>query len=296
MKTLNVDNTYKSNTNLTINELLQENKKIVSFIGASQSGTSFLVNNIARIMARRNFDVAILDMTQNKDSYYIYTQNKESIRVSIRNSFKDLSEGKLNGLQIENNLTVYTDVPEKNEYSARVENILETLLKKHQVVIIDTDFSTDADYFAYSEQVYLVQTMDILTIQPLTEFLSNLKSKNAINNEKIRIILNKFMNFDEITVSKLIGGMAFYNDPSMTYMQQIFEKNGVRYTTVSYNQQAYEKYIQDVANCQFTTNYSIEFRKELENIRIQLLCYSRMLAEIAKVEDLTNLCETNSEL
>lgn len=58
MKTLNVDNTYKSNTNLTINELLQENKKIVSFIGASQSGTSFLVNNIARIMARRNFDVA----------------------------------------------------------------------------------------------------------------------------------------------------------------------------------------------------------------------------------------------
>ncbi|OLA72283.1 MAG: hypothetical protein BHW45_08010 [Roseburia sp. CAG:197_41_10] len=34
----------------------------------------------------------------------------------------------------------------------------------------------------------------------------------------------------------------------------------------------------------------------LENIRIQLLCYSRMLAEIAKVEDLTNLCETNSEL
>lgn len=32
MKTLNVDNTYKSNTNLTINELYQENKKIVSFI------------------------------------------------------------------------------------------------------------------------------------------------------------------------------------------------------------------------------------------------------------------------
>ena len=205
MKTLNVDNTYKINTNPTINELLQENKKIVSFIGASQSGTSFLVNNIARILARRNFDVAILDMTQNKDSYYIYTQNKESIRVSIRNSFKDLSEGKLNGLQIENNLTVYTDVPGKNEYSARVENILETLLKKHQVVIIDTDFSTDADYFAYSEQVYLVQTMDILTIQPLTEFLSNLKSKNAINNEKIRIILNKFMNFDEITVSTLMS-------------------------------------------------------------------------------------------
>lgn len=40
----------------------------------------------------------------------------------------------------------------------------------------------------------------------------------------------------------------------------------------------------------------VEFRKELENIRIQLLCYSRMLAEIAKVEDLTELCETDSEV
>ena len=40
----------------------------------------------------------------------------------------------------------------------------------------------------------------------------------------------------------------------------------------------------------------IEFRKELENIRIQLLCYSRMLSEIAKVEDLTTLCETDSEI
>ena len=32
----------------------------------------------------------------------------------------------------------------------------------------------------------------------------------------------------------------------------------------AYNQQAYERYLQDVATCKFTTNYSIEFRKELE--------------------------------
>ena len=166
--------------------------------------------------------------------------------------------------QIENNLTIYTDLPGKNEYSDKAEKILETLLKKHQFVIIDTDFTTNADYFAYSNQVYLVQTMDVLTMQPLTEFLSKLKSKNAINDEKIRIILNKFMNFDEISVGKLIGGLAYYNDPSMTYMQQIFEKNGAKYTTISYNQQAYEKYLQDVATCRFTTNYSIEFKKELE--------------------------------
>lgn len=264
MKTLKDENLNQGNDNITITELLKENKKIISFLGSAQSGTSFLVNNVARLIARRNIDVAILDMTREKPSYYIYTLNKESLRVSVREDFKRLSEGNAKGLQIENNLTIYTDLPGKNEYSDKAEKILETLLKKHQIVIIDTDFSTEADYFAYSSQVYLVQTMDVLTLQPLTEFLSKLKSKNAINDEKIRIILNKFMNFDEISVGKLIGGLAFYNDPSMTYMQQIFEKNGAKYTTISYNQQAYEKYLQDVATCKFTTNYSIEFRKELE--------------------------------
>ena len=264
MKTLNENNVYQSESSLTINELLKENKRIISFLGSKQSGTSFLINNIARIMARRNIDVAILDMTRNKDTYYIYTKNMESIKVKIKDSFKDLSEGTLNGIQVENNLTIYTDLPGKNEYSNKVEPILETILKKHQVILIDTDFSTDVDYFDFSEQVYLVQTMNVLTIQPLTEFLSKLKSQNAINDEKIRIILNKFLNFDEITVAKLIGGLAFYNDPSMTYMQRIFNKNGIKYTTISYNQQAYETYLRDVAKCQFSANYSIEFKKELE--------------------------------
>ena len=147
------------------------------------------------------------------------------------------------------------------------ENILETLLKKHQIVLIDTDFSTNIDYFTYSQQVYLVQTMDVLTIQPLTEFLSKLKSQNAINSDKIRIILNKYMSLDGITVKQLIGGLAFYNDPSMSYMQQLFEKNGVRYTTISYDQNAYEVYLQDVARYQVSIDYhSNEFRMQLERL------------------------------
>ena len=156
MKTLNENNVYQSESILTINELLKENKRIISFLGSRQSGTSFLVNNIARIMARRNIDIAILDMTSNKDTYYIYTKNMEAVKIKIKDSFKDLSEGTLNGIQIENNLTVYTDLPGKNEYSNKVEPILETILKKHQVILIDTDFSTDVDYFDFSEQVYLL--------------------------------------------------------------------------------------------------------------------------------------------
>lgn len=267
MKTLREDNIYQDDSSVNINELLQENKKVVSFLGSKQSGTTFIINNIAKIMARRDIDVAILDMTSNKDTYYIYTQNKESVRVSIKDCFKNLSEGKLNGLHVENKLTVYTDLPNEKEYSVKAENILETLLKKHQIVLIDTDFSTNIDYFTYSQQIYLVQTMDVLTIQPLTEFLSKLKSQNAINSDKIRIILNKYMSLDGITVKQLIGGLAFYNDPSMSYMQQLFEKNGVRYTTISYDQNAYEVYLQDVARYQVSIDYhSNEFRMQLERL------------------------------
>lgn len=267
MKTLREDNIYQDDSSVNINELLQENKKVVSFLGSKQSGTTFIINNIAKIMARRDIDVAILDMTSNKDTYYIYTQNKESVRVSIKDCFKNLSEGKLNGLHVENKLTVYTDLPNEKEYSVKAENILETLLKKHQIVLIDTDFSTNIDYFTYSQQVYLVQTMDVLTIQSLTEFLSKLKSQNAINSDKIRIILNKYMSLDGITVKQLIGGLAFYNDPSMSYMQQLFEKNGVRYTTISYDQNAYEVYLQDVARYQVSIDYhSNEFRMQLERL------------------------------
>lgn len=267
MKTLREDNIYQDDSSVNINELLQENKKVVSFLGSKQSGTTFIINNIAKIMAKRDIDVAILDMTSNKDTYYIYTQNKESVRVSIKDCFKNLSEGKLNGLHVENKLTVYTDLPNEKEYSVKAENILETLLKKHQIVLIDTDFSTNIDYFTYSQQVYLVQTMDVLTIQPLTEFLSKLKSQNAINSDKIRIILNKYMSLDGITVKQLIGGLAFYNDPSMSYMQQLFEKNGVKYTTISYDQNAYEVYLQDVARYQVSIDYhSNEFRMQLERL------------------------------
>lgn len=267
MKTLREGNMYEDDTSVGITELLKEDKRVISFLGARQSGTTFIINNIARIIARRDISVAILDMTSNKDSYYIYTQNKEAIRANIKDCFKNLSEGKFLGIEIEKNLTIYTDLPNEKEYSVKVEKILETLLKKHQIVLIDTDFSTNFDYFSYSQQVYLIQTMNVLTIQQLTEFLSKLKSQNVIDDDKIRIILNKYMNLDGITVKQLIGGLAFYNDPSMSYMQQIFEKNGTRYTTISYNQHAYERYLQDIARYQISIDdYSSEFRNEFERL------------------------------
>ena len=269
METLKDNNTvqFNSNSNINIYELLMDNKKLISFLGSRQSGTTFLINNVSLILARRNIDVAILDLTSNKSLYYIFTKNKESIREEVKYSLKNLNDGNPRGIQIENNLTVYTDLPRDKDENLKVEKILETLLKKHQLVILDTDFTTDVSYFKYSEQIYLVQTMDILTIRPLTEFLSKLKSQNAINSEKIRIILNKFIDLNDITIKDLIGGLAFYNDVSFDYMQKIKKKNGMKYTTIPFDQSAYEIYLQEVVKYNISIDkYHEEFKNCLQRL------------------------------
>lgn len=276
MEILKTDNMYQSNySNVSIGELLKGNeKRLASFVGPRQSGSTSLINSVAKILAYKNIDVAILDMTKNKAFYYIYTQNKEAIRLKLKDCFKNLSEGKAEGLQIENNLTLYTNLPSEKKddindekYDLNIDKLLETLLKRHQVVLIDSDFSTNIDFFAYSQQIYIVQTMDILTIQELTEFLSMLKIKNALNDEKIRIILNKYIDLEEVSVKQIIENLAFYNDPSMSYMQQLFEKNGSKYTTIPYSQQAYVMHLQDVAKYQFSIpNESPTLLSQLESL------------------------------
>ena len=74
-----------------------------------------------------------------------------------------------------------------NNYS----EILETLIKNYSLILLDCDFETNFGYFKEAQEIYLVQSFDVLTIQPLTAFLRDLKAKNILNPEKLRIILNK---------------------------------------------------------------------------------------------------------
>ena len=75
-----------------------------------------------------------------------------------------------------------------NEEIKNSHSIMETLVKNHSLILIDCDFNTPIEYFAKVQELYLVQSMDVLTIQPLTEFLRELKIKNALEESKIRII------------------------------------------------------------------------------------------------------------
>lgn len=239
-------------TNIDINELLSNEKRLISFVGTSKSGTSFIINNIAEILSSCGVKVAIIDTTQNKNSYYIYTKNEEALRCIANESIQGLYNGEANGIQVNENLSVYTSVVKKMDCLDEVEKILETLIENYSVILVDADFETPEKYFYYSNEVYLVQTMDVLTVQPLTEFLARLKNRNFLDENKLKIIINKYLEVESITPKEIVGGMAFYNEPTMAYMQQLFNKDFVKYIVISFDEDSYRNYLNGLAKCEIS--------------------------------------------
>ena len=246
----NVNETYE---NVDISRLLTSDKKVACFIGTSKNGTSFIVNNVADITSKMGIDTAILDTTKNRNSYYIYTKNDEELRKVAMNSISNLLQDNANGIQVNKNLTVYTSLPDETEGIENAGTILQTLLKKHSLVLIDCDFDTPIQYFEKTQEIYLVQTFDILTIQALTAFLRELKSRNVLDQNKLRVVLNKALKLRGVNDKTIIGGMAYYNDPAMSFMTELFDKNTVRYIAVPFNEEVYTKYLENIIECEVST-------------------------------------------
>ena len=240
------------NTEIDISSLLTGNKKLACFVGTSKNGTSFIVNNVAQILSTHGISTAILDLTQNRNSYYVYTNNIEDLRNTAIYCFQNLINGNPKGIQANKNLTVYTSLPDDNEIIENAGEILQTLVKNYSVVLIDCDFKTPLSYFSYAQEIYLVQTFDILTIQPLTSFLNELRSKNILDEKKLRIILNKVEKLKKASEKVIIGGMSSYNDPAMTYMVELFDKNLIKYISIPFDEQVYVKYLDGLIDCEIS--------------------------------------------
>ena len=249
----------------SLNSVLTKDKKIVAFVGASKNGTSFLVNNLACLFSSIGVKTAILDMTQNKNSYYIYTNNDERLRNIAYTSIENLENGIAEGIQVDRNLNVYTAIPNDGKDYSNAESILSTLVQNESLVLIDCDLKTDLSYFANAQEIYLIQSMDILTIQPLTAFLRELKTKGLLDPEKLRIVVNKELKVKSLTSKAIIGGMLFYNDPAMSYMTELFNKDKIRACSIPFDENVYSKYLEGIVNCQISINgYNKNFMNSLK--------------------------------
>ena len=262
-----IQRTDRYNNYSNVSNLLTGDKKIVSFVGSSKNGTSFIVNNLAQLLSSMGINTAILDLTENKNSYYIYTKNEEELRKITYSSVKKLKQGVAEGIKINRNLTVYTSLPGEKEDKTDAQGVLKTLAENHSIVLLDCDFNTAFEYFDMSQEIYLVQSMDILTIQPLTAFLRDLKNAGILKQEKIRIVINKDTKIRGLGEKVLIGGMAFYNAPSMSFMTELFNKDSIKTCSIPLDPNTYVAYLEAMVSCEISLNhYSKAFMQSLKEL------------------------------
>lgn len=244
---------YKTSSE-EFNSLITKDKKVVAFVGTTKNGTSFVVNNVAEMLANTGISTAILDMSKSKNAYYVYTNNETNLMTAAKNSIYKLRNGVAEGVRVNKNLSVFTSLPEEDNDYSDAETILGTLIKNFSVVLIDCDFDTSEKYFEKAQEIYLVQSMDVLTMQPLTAFLRNLQSKNVLKQEKLKVVINKSVKIRSVSIKRLIAGIANYNDPSMTIMKELFDPERVPYCEIPFETPNYIKYLDSLINCSISLN------------------------------------------
>ena len=229
-----------------------DNQKIAAFVGAHNSGTSFLVNNLAQILSEQGIKTAIVDLTKNKNSYYIYTENEETLRNIAYSSFEKLKSGIADGIKVNKCLTVYTSLPNSDNDIEDKVNSITTLLHNYSLVLFDCDFDTELEFFNIAQDIYFVQSYDILTIQALTSFIKKLKMNKVDYENKMKVVINKHVNLGSINERSIVAAMSVYNSPDTTYQLDLFDRNSVEYFLVPFEEKNYCKYLEEVVKCKLT--------------------------------------------
>ena len=157
-----------------------------------------------------------------------------------------LSEGVDSYIQGKRNLKIYTSVPGTNvdnRRGFRNKSIIDTLTNNNNLVIVDADFSAPLEYFEKADEIYIVQDLDIMKMQETTLFLRELKNR-SVNMNKIRIIINKYVKC-QLTPKKIIEGLSYYNDPQMSFVDEILD-NKTAYYLVPISIENYTNYIESM--------------------------------------------------
>ena len=262
-----IENVAPRRESIDLTRLLTKDKKIVAFVGTAKAGTSFLINNIADMLSKTGIKTAIVDLTENRNSYYIYTKNEEPLRRIASNCLEKIESGIVEGIDVSKNLTVFTSIPNQKIEVSDIDVLVANLIKKFSLVLLDCDFKTDETYFELAQEIYLVQSMDILTIQPLTAFLRDLQSSGKLVPSKLKAVINKAIKVRGLSTKAIIGGMSCYNNPEMSYMRELFDKEKIQTLVIPFDEDTLSKYLSGMVDCFVSTSgYSKQFLSELKKL------------------------------
>lgn len=246
-------------------------KKMVVMVGAKGVGTTFVVNAIAHNLSNQKILTSIIDMTKEKNMYYIYNQDDKGLRKIASECMQNLSNSQDTFIPASRYLKIYTGIPNSISDVRRGykhKSIIETAKNNANVTIVDADFTTPIEYFEKADEIYVVQDMDVLKIQETTTFLREMKNRNMDMN-KIRIIVNKYVK-NAFTPKKIIGGLSNYTDPERTFIDSLLT-NKVMYSVLPYDLNNYVKYTEALykGNMNFK-GYTAEFEQAVNEIVAQI--------------------------
>lgn len=244
---------------------LNENKRIIAFVGSPKNGTSFLVNSVAVLLSSVGVKTAILDMTGNRNSYYIATSSDKELKNKASSILENLEKGNAGGIEITKTLSVFTSIPDNGKVYSDAENMYKTLLGEYDLILVDTDFNTNYGFFAGASEIFLVQSLDILTMQPFTRFLKNLKEEKILKDDNVKVVINKEIQLRGISRKVIVGGISTYNSPSMSYMTKIFDKDKVTVCSIPFDITVYQRYLENIVYCKYDiSGYSKKFIEDLK--------------------------------
>ncbi len=245
-------------------EVPKDYKKVVAFVGAPKSGTTFCINAIGTYLARNKVKTAIVDLTRKRDSYTIYTYDNEGKRNIAAESMRYASNG-LNEPLIYDKLSIYTSMPGEDRKTYNSGMLVDTIMQNNNVILMDTDFTTPSDYFRLCQEIYIVQDMDILNINQLTIFLRQIKSRGVPMN-KIRVIINKHINC-ALTAKDILDGIATYTSYDLKMFDELFNSNSIPYYILPFDSENYKKYVEMIFKYQNKFNsFTQDFREALGKI------------------------------
>ena len=262
------DEPLENNFNTATFQLPSDYKKVIAIVGTNKVGTTFVANAIANNASEKGIKTALLDMTRTRGLYYLYNKSDPKKIQIATECMKNLNDGKSVPIPVDKNknLFVYTSLPgvSENRKTFRHKTAIDAAKKSCNLLIIDCDFTTPLEYFEQAAEIYIVQDMDLIKLQETTAFLREFKNRN-IEWSKLNVIINKYVK-SSFTPKKIVEvGLAYYNDPQMTYTEEFEVIKS--YITVPFTIEDYVRYTEDIAKDKIVyKNYSEELRNAIEQI------------------------------
>ena len=69
--------------------------------------------------------------------------------------------------------------------------------------------------------------------------------------------------------------MAYYNDPAMSFMNELFDRTLIKYVSIPFEEEIYTKYLQGIIECEVTLKgYSKEFMQTLRQLATMIYTYT----------------------